>query len=44
MIESMSTDEVTYVPAPTMYRARTPPIVEAVGLGAAVDYMMHIGC
>ena len=43
MIESVSTDEVTYGPTPTRYEAGTPPIVEAVGLGAALDYMMQIG-
>ncbi len=43
MIESVSTEAVTYGPTPTRYEAGTPPIVEAVGLGAALDYMMQIG-
>ncbi len=43
MIESVTTDDVTYGPTPTRYEAGTPPIVEAVGLGAALDYMMQIG-
>ncbi|MEM7747277.1 MAG: cysteine desulfurase, partial [Pseudomonadota bacterium] len=43
MIESVCTDAITYGPTPTRYEAGTPPIVEAVGLGAALDYMMQIG-
>ena len=30
-------------PGPHRFEAGTPPIVEAVGLGAAVDYLSHIG-
>ena len=44
MIESVSTDEVTGGPTPTRYEARTSPIVEAVGLSAAINYMMQIRC
>jgi cysteine desulfurase/selenocysteine lyase len=33
----------TYAKAPHRFEAGTPPIVEAVGLGAAVDYLSHIG-
>ena len=33
----------TYAPAPHKFEAGTPPIVEAVGLGAAIDYISHIG-
>ncbi|HUS97736.1 MAG TPA: cysteine desulfurase [Hyphomicrobiaceae bacterium] len=43
MIESVSVDQITYGPAPTRFEAGTPPIVEAVGLQAALDYMMQIG-
>ena len=43
MIESVTTEAVTYGPTPTRFEAGTPPIVEAVGLGAALDYMMQIG-
>ncbi len=43
MIESVSVDTVTYGPAPSRFEAGTPPIVEAVGLTAALDYMMQIG-
>lgn len=43
MIESVSVDNVTYGPTPSRFEAGTPPIVEAVGLSAALDYMMQIG-
>lgn len=43
MIESVSQDVVTYGPPPERFEAGTPPIVEAVGLAAALDYMMLIG-
>jgi cysteine desulfurase/selenocysteine lyase len=43
MIESVSRDRITYGPPPTRFEAGTPPIVEAVGLAAALDYMMRIG-
>jgi len=43
MIESVSKDAVTYGPPPERFEAGTPPIVEAVGLGAALDYMMLLG-
>jgi cysteine desulfurase/selenocysteine lyase len=33
----------TYASSPHRFEAGTPPIVEAVGLGAAVDYLGHIG-
>lgn len=43
MIESVSVDHVTYGPPPTRFEAGTPPIVEAVGLEAALDYMLQLG-
>jgi cysteine desulfurase / selenocysteine lyase len=33
----------TYAPIPHKFEAGTPPIVEAVGLGAAVDYLSVLG-
>jgi cysteine desulfurase/selenocysteine lyase len=39
MIERVSTDSVTYAPAPAKFEAGTPAIVEAVGLGAAVEWL-----
>ncbi len=43
MIESVGFDRVTYGEIPNRFEAGTPPIVEAVGLGAALDYMMQFG-
>ncbi|WP_326823519.1 cysteine desulfurase [Streptosporangium sp. NBC_01639] len=43
MIEAVWMDRSTYAPAPHKFEAGTPPIVEAVGLGAAVDYLSAIG-
>ncbi len=33
----------TYAPAPHKFEAGTPPIAQAVGLGAAIDYLSAIG-
>jgi cysteine desulfurase/selenocysteine lyase len=43
MIESVHKDRITYGTAPHKFEAGTPPIVQAIGLGAALDYMMQIG-
>ncbi len=43
MIETVTTETVTYGHAPHKFEAGTPPIVQAIGLGAAVDYMMQVG-
>jgi cysteine desulfurase/selenocysteine lyase len=43
MIETVTMARSTYAKAPHRFEAGTPPIVEAVGLGAAVDYLRHIG-
>ncbi|MEU8381456.1 cysteine desulfurase [Streptosporangium sp. NPDC048865] len=43
MIEAVWMDHSTYAPAPHKFEAGTPPIVEAIGLGAAVDYLSGIG-
>ncbi len=43
MIETVTMQRSTYAAAPHRFEAGTPPIVEAVGLGAAVDYLAHIG-
>jgi len=43
MIASVSFDETTYQDAPHRFEAGTPPIVEAIGLGAAIDYVSGIG-
>ncbi|MFC5886076.1 cysteine desulfurase [Kitasatospora aburaviensis] len=43
MIETVTMGSSTYAPAPHKFEAGTPPIAQAVGLGAAVDYLSAIG-
>ena len=43
MIESVTVDRITYGTPPNRFEAGTPPIVEAIGLGAALNYMMQVG-
>ncbi len=43
MIFDVSEDGVTYNDPPHRFEAGTPPIVQAIGLGAALRYMMGIG-
>jgi cysteine desulfurase/selenocysteine lyase len=43
MIETVRMEGSTYAPIPHKFEAGTPPIVEAIGLGAAVDYLAHVG-
>lgn len=43
MIETVTLDEVTYNTPPHRFEAGTPPIVQAVGLGAAIDYVEGVG-
>ena len=43
MIETVTMAGSTYAKAPHRFEAGTPPIVEAIGLGCAVDYLGHIG-
>jgi cysteine desulfurase/selenocysteine lyase len=43
MIATVEMARSTYAGIPHKFEAGTPPIVEAVGLGAAVDYLGHIG-
>lgn len=43
MIETVTMAKTTYAKAPHRFEAGTPPIAEAVGLGAAVDYISEIG-
>jgi cysteine desulfurase/selenocysteine lyase len=42
MIEVVSKDKVTYAEPPHRFEAGTPPIVDAIGLGAALDYFMGL--
>lgn len=43
MIETVTRDRVTYNAPPHRFEAGTPPIVQAIGLGAALDYMDGVG-
>ena len=43
MIEVVTRDRITYNAPPHRFEAGTPPIVQAVGLGAALDYMDEVG-
>ncbi|QGM98713.1 cysteine desulfurase [Methylocystis parvus] len=43
MIETVTRDTVTYNAPPHRFEAGTPPIAQAVGLGAALDYIDSIG-
>jgi cysteine desulfurase/selenocysteine lyase len=43
MIATVSMERSTYADIPHKFEAGTPPIVEAVGLGAAVDYLASLG-
>ena len=43
MIHEVTKDKVTYADPPMRFEAGTPPIVEAVGLAAAVDYLQGVG-
>lgn len=43
MIKTVSTDEVIYGDPPHRFEAGTPAIVQAIGLGAALDYMDGVG-
>jgi cysteine desulfurase/selenocysteine lyase len=43
MIDRVTFEKTTYAPAPQRFEAGTPAIVEAVSLGAAIDYIEAIG-
>ena len=43
MIEEVHYDNATWAPVPHKFEAGTPPYVEAIGLGAAVDYLENLG-
>jgi cysteine desulfurase/selenocysteine lyase len=43
MIETVRMEGSTYAPPPHRFEAGTPPIAQAVGLGAAVDYLSSVG-
>lgn len=43
MIENVTFEETSYSEAPAKFEAGTPSIADAVGLGAALDYVNRIG-
>ena len=43
MIELVTFEKTTYREPPARFEAGTPPIVQAIGLGAAIDYVDAIG-
>ena len=43
MINTVSFDKTTWADIPDKFEAGTPPIAQAIGLGAAIDYMDNIG-
>jgi len=43
MIETVTMERSTFAKPPHRFEAGTPPIAQAVGLGAAVDYLTAIG-
>lgn len=43
MIRDVTIDRVSYEDPPYKFEAGTPPIVQAIGLGAAIDYVEGVG-
>jgi len=43
MIDRVTIETSTYADPPQRFEAGTPPIVETIGLGAAIDYVQSIG-
>ncbi len=43
MIDVVTRDTITYNTPPHRFEAGTPPIVQAIGLGAAIDYVEGLG-
>jgi cysteine desulfurase/selenocysteine lyase len=43
MIKSVSFEKTTYNDLPLKFEAGTPSIAEGIGLGAAIDYLQHLG-
>ncbi|MFD1941737.1 cysteine desulfurase [Paradevosia shaoguanensis] len=43
MIDIVTVDGITYNEPPHRFEAGTPPIVQAIGLGAAIDYVDALG-
>ena len=42
MIERVEFTKVTYAPVPARFEAGTPPVAEAIGIGAALEWLMAL--
>ena len=42
-LQNVFLDHSTYAPPPSRFEPGTPPIAEAIGAGAAVDYISGLG-
>lgn len=43
MVDKVTYEKTTFAPPPARFEAGTPAIVQAIGLGRALDYMMELG-
>ncbi len=43
MVETVTFEKTTYQKPPLKFEAGTPQIAEVIGLGAAIDYLNHVG-
>jgi cysteine desulfurase/selenocysteine lyase len=43
MIQNVTIDTTTFAQAPAKFEAGTPPIAEAIGLGAAIQFIQDVG-
>lgn len=43
MVSAVTLEESRWAPAPARFEGGTPPITEAIGLGAAVDWLSSVG-
>ncbi len=43
MVEVVTMEKTTYAPPPARFEAGTQPVAQAVGMGAAADYLLAIG-
>ena len=42
-VDRVTLQSTSFLPPPARFEVGTPPIIEAAGLGAAIDYLEHIG-
>ena len=43
MITTVTMERSEYLPSPARFEAGTPPVAQAIGLAAAVDYLLNLG-